>query len=121
MDSGVVKAQSSTSASGVYSIGIVDPAIPNVGASSGVVTLTSGNLGGATDNNSSGGPQAGQSITGTYSIDSTGLGLIPASCTPGTNCRLIFYVVSPTRAIVTQLQHSNGTAQANPAATPADQ
>jgi hypothetical protein len=120
-DSGLIQAQTSTSASGAYAIGIIDPAIPNVGASSGVVTLTSGNLGGATDNNSSGGTQANQSISGTYSIDSTGFGVIPSSCTPGTNCQFVFYVISPTEAVLTQLQHSNGTSQTNPAATPADQ
>lgn len=121
-DSGLVQSQTSTSASGAFAFGIVDPPDTNAGVDSGVVTLSSGNLAGATDNNSlSGGSQGNQAFSTTYSIDNTGLGHIPASCTPGTNCQLIFYVISPTRAVLTELAQSGGAAQTNPAVSTADQ
>ncbi len=121
VDSGFFQSQTGTSAGGAYAFGAVDPEDTNVGADSGVVTLTSGNITGTSDNNSSGGPQPNQSISTSYSVDSNGLGHIPSGCTPGTNCQLIFLVISPTKAILTELQHSNGTAQTNPAISPIDQ
>lgn len=121
-DSGLVQAQTAISASGMFAFGVLNPAEPNVGASSGVVTLSSGNITGISDNNSSGGgPQASQAISTTYSIDGIGLGHIPSGCTPGTNCQLIFYVVSPARAVLIELQNSGGTAQTNPAINTSDQ
>jgi hypothetical protein len=52
----------------------------------------------------------GQTQSLTYSIDNTGLGLIPSGCsitvTPIT-CNTAFYVISPTEAVVMDLQSSN--------------
>jgi hypothetical protein len=121
VDTGFFQAQTGTSAGGAYAFGTIDPQAMNVGADSGVVTLTSGSITGSSDNNSSGGQQVNQAISETYSVDANGLGHIPGGCTPGTNCQLIFLVVSPTKAVLTQLQHSDGSAQTNPAISPVDQ
>lgn len=120
VDSGFVQSQTGTSASGTYAFGIIDPAVAMVGGTSGVFTLSAPNITGASDSNSSSSLTPDQALSSTYSIGATGLGLIPASCTPGTNCQLIFYVVSPTRAILTELQHSSGV-QTHPGIATVDQ
>ena len=126
VDTGFVQSQSGATAGGTYAFGVIDPDEGNIGGNSGVVTLTSGSITGTSDNNSSGGgPQGNQPITATYSVDANGLGHIPSGCavtSNSTTCQLIFLVVSPTRAILTELLHSDGvTAQTSPAIMPADQ
>jgi hypothetical protein len=40
-------------------------------------------------------------ISSTYSIDSTGLGLLPAGCSiTGGTCQDVFFVVSPTKTVL---------------------
>ncbi|MCU1242723.1 MAG: hypothetical protein JWO71_3449 [Candidatus Acidoferrum typicum] len=56
---------------------------------------------GAIDKNSSGTLSAGSAITSTYSIDSTGLGLLPAGCSiAGGTCQDVFFIVWPSKAVL---------------------
>jgi hypothetical protein len=110
VDSGFFELQSTgpfsnSSANGMYALGEVDPATINAGVTSGVAIFTpaSTSIGVTYDANGSGGtPTAGTTQSLTYSIDSTGLGVIPSGCsinaTP-TNCDTMFYVISPTKAV----------------------
>ena len=126
VDTGFIQSQTGTTASGAFAFGVIDPEDVNASPNSGVVTLSSGSITGTSDNNSSGGggPQPNQAISTTYSVDANGLGHIPSGCaitSTSTTCQLIFVVVSPTRAFLTELQHSGGTAQTSPAINPVDQ
>jgi IPT/TIG domain len=83
-----------------YAFGTIQPGDTHVEDSSGVYNFDgSGNLTGTSDDNSTGngGPvNPDQSINYTYTIDSTGTGIMPAGCsfTAGT-CDYIFMVISP--------------------------
>ncbi len=100
---------STSSASGIYSLGLIDPVVAASGAISGIADFTSAttsiNL--TLDGNGGSGPVADQTQSLTYSIDSTGLGLIPSGCsisvTPPT-CDTAFYVISPTKAVAMDVQ-----------------
>ena len=103
---------SASSASGTYAFGEIDSELLDAGVDSGVATFTpaTASLGVTVDQNGSGGaPTLGTIQSLTYSIDSTGFGLIPSGCsttvTP-TTCNDIFYVISPTQAVVMDPQAS---------------
>jgi predicted nucleic acid binding AN1-type Zn finger protein len=94
---------SNSSASGVYAFGTLDPQVANASDGSGVANFASPNVNVTQDQNSNGTLNLGQTQSMTYSIDSTGLGVIPSGCsvsvTP-TTCQTIFFVISPTQAVV---------------------
>jgi hypothetical protein len=117
VDSGFFESQSSGpfstgSLAGTYALGNIDPVNSSVGAISGIAVFDSGSDGISLtlDGNGSGGPLADQLQSVTYSMDGTGLALIPSGCsitaTPIT-CDTAFYVVSPTKAVVMDLQSAN--------------
>jgi hypothetical protein len=111
VDSGFFQSQSgspfsNSSASGTYAFGPIDPENLNGADVSGVATFTpgAGSMSDTYDGNQSGGsPGLDHTESLTYSIDSTGLGMFPSGCsisvTPPT-CNQIFYVVSPTKAVL---------------------
>lgn len=127
VETGMLDPQSAKTASGTFAFGTIDPGASTVSDSVGVITLNSGNSTGTSDDNSSGSQNAGQAISGTYSIDSTGLILIPASCTPGggaSPCQNIGYVISSTKAAITSLESQSGATtqpQTNPSIQNMDQ
>ena len=103
---------SNSSASGAYAFGEIDPEILSAGVDSGmaIFTPTTTSISVTLDENGSGGaPTLGTQQSFTYSIDSTGQGLIPSGCsltaTPIT-CNDVFFVISPTRAVVMDPQAS---------------
>jgi hypothetical protein len=102
---------STSSASGTYAFGEIDPELLSAGATSGVATFTPAttSIGITLDANGGGGsPTPGGPQSLTYSIDSTGLGTIPSGCSISvTPCDTIFYVISPTRAVVMDPQSSS--------------
>jgi hypothetical protein len=116
VDTGVFQSQTggpftNSSASGTYAFATVDPQDLNVSDESGVATFASPNVSGTSDSNSNGsqnlnkpfGPQG-------YSVDSTGLGIIPSGCTisaTSTTCQTVFYVISPTKAVVMDTDPTN--------------
>jgi hypothetical protein len=120
VDSGFVQSQSGSpfsdsSVSGTYAFGPIDPQNLNGADVSGVATFTpaTGSESEAEDGNQSGGTLGlDNQQNHTYSIDSTGLGTFPSGCsisvTP-TSCRQLFYIVSPTQAVVINInpQSSN--------------
>lgn len=103
---------SSSSASGTYAIGYIDPQLPSVAAVSGVAVVTpaSNSISISLDGNVSGTTIVDQMQSATYSVDNTGLGLEPSGCsvtaTPIT-CTTAFYIVSPTTVITMDLQSAN--------------
>ena len=98
---GFVESQTSTSASGTFAFGRIDPQTTGLSDQSGVATLTSGTESGTTDINDRGVLKPNQTFSFTYSIDSTGLGHIPSGCTIGTTCQSVFLVISPTKTVST--------------------
>lgn len=121
-DSGVFQLQtggpfSTSSATGNYAFGTIDPEDSNGSVSSGVAAFTPAtstiNVTQDQNSNGGGGPQSG-SQSFTYTVDSTGLGMIPVSpatsCTisaTSTTCQTVFYIISPTKAVVMDTQSSN--------------
>jgi hypothetical protein len=126
VDSGFFQSQSggpftNTSASGTYAFGTIDPEDATATDESGVATFTSPNVSGTSDDNSNGSPPSPNNPFGPqgYSIDSTGLGLVPSGCTisaTSTTCQMIFYVISPTKAVVMAV----GSTNSNPSIQVAD-
>ena len=106
---------SNSSASGTYAVGAIDPENLNGADVSDVATFTpaTGSQNETYDGNQSGGsPGLDHQQTQSYSIDSTGLGMSPSGCSisgTSTTCRELFYIVSPTRAVVINInpQSSN--------------
>jgi hypothetical protein len=115
VDTGFFESQSGASPSnGPYAFGVLDPQSPNTGIISGMATFTTAtaSLGLTYDSNVSGGsPKLDITLQPpfTYSIDSTGFGLIPSGCsitvTPIT-CTNMFYVISPTESVLTSTDAS---------------
>ncbi|HKW17252.1 MAG TPA: Ig-like domain-containing protein [Terriglobales bacterium] len=103
---------STSSATGTYAIGFIDPELTTLGAVSGIATLTpaSNTISLTLDANVGGTSIVGQTQNQTYSIDSTGLVLEPLGCsisvTPPT-CDSVLYVISPTKAVSMDTQSSN--------------
>jgi hypothetical protein len=103
VESGFVESQTGTSLSGAFAFGTLDPQDKNTSDNSGVATFTSPNVNVTEDDNSNGSLTPGGIQNLTYSIDSTSLGGIPSGCTlsaTSTTCQTIFYVISPTKAVV---------------------
>jgi hypothetical protein len=100
---------SNSSVTGTYALGIIEP-VDSITLSGVAVFSSPDNIGVTSDGNGSGGPTGGQVQTLTYSIGSTGLGLIPSGCsitvTPIT-CDTAFYILSSTQVIAMDLQSAN--------------
>lgn len=123
VDSGFVQSQSGSpfsdsSASGTYAFGTIDPEVAATTDNSGVATFTPpSTLSIISDANSSGTLSPDQTQSLSYSVDSTGLGMIPSSgssCTvsaTSTTCQTIFYVISPSKAVVMDTTSSNPKVQ----------
>jgi len=121
VDSGFFQSQTgspfgNTSANGMYGSGEIDPEVAGNGAQSGVATFTPGTttVSVTQDTNNNGTLNPNQTMSFSYSIDTTGLGLIPpsgsSSCTVSalsTTCQVIFYVISPTKVVVMDTQSSS--------------
>jgi hypothetical protein len=102
---------SNSSASGTYAFGALDPQHANVSDNSGVATFDGVSaITGTSDDNSRGSLSPNGTFNQTYSVDSTGLGHILSGCTitaTSTTCQTIFYVISPTRAVVMDVSSTN--------------
>jgi Bacterial Ig-like domain (group 2) len=109
-----------------YALGAIQLEDPTVDLDSGVDNFDGvGTITGTNDDNSTGSGGSlnpNGSINDTYSIDATGTGSIPAGCsfTAGT-CDLIFIVISPTKAVLTDAKPLSGTSNADPSLRIADQ
>jgi hypothetical protein len=119
VDTGFFQSQSGSpftnaSASGTYAFGTVDPQDSNVSMNSGVALFATPNVTVTEDDNSNGSQNSDQTQSITYSVDSTGLGHLPSGCTVSSNsttCSTVFYVISPTKAVVMDTGSSNAKAQ----------
>jgi hypothetical protein len=120
VDTGVFQSQSgspfsNSSASGTYAFGTVDPQDANIGDNSGMLAFATPNVTDTEDDNSNGSQSAGQTQTLAYSVDSTGLGQVsPSGCTissTSTTCDVVFYVISPTKAVIMDAKSTNSKAQ----------
>jgi hypothetical protein len=112
VDSGFFQSQtggsfSSSTVSGTYAYGVIDPEAAGSSIFSGVALFANPNLTVTEDDNSDGTLTVGSAQNFTYSVDSTGLGEIPVppatSCTvsaSSTTCQTLFYLISPTKAVV---------------------
>jgi hypothetical protein len=125
-DDGLMEAQTATSAaSGTYTTGTFDPQTAGVSDNVGVVTLTSGSATSTDDNNSQGTLSPNNAGTSTYSVDSTGVFFLPASCTPGaitgTICEKIGTIVTPSKIVVMNANPSGAGGTSNPALKILDQ
>jgi len=112
---------SSSTPSGTYACGVIDPEVAGSKIYSGVAVFANPNVTLTGDSNSDGTLTVDSTENDTYSVDSTGLGMIPpsgsSSCTvaaSSTTCQSLFYLISPTQAAV-----MDGTAT-NPKLTLAD-
>jgi hypothetical protein len=129
VEAGVLEPQTSTAApSGIYSFGTIAPDSNN-GQNDGVATFSGSPLAISviSDNNGGGNLSAGQTFGPLgVSVDSNGLGSIGTSgCTIGatgsSGCQLIFYVISPTRAVLLELLNDSLQVPNNPSLQIADQ
>lgn len=115
---GFFQSQTSTSASGTYAFGTVDPQDPSLSDNSGVAAFATPNVNVTEDDNSNGSQNADQAQSFTFTVDSTGLGEVlqppQISCTisaTSTTCGTVFYVISPTKAVVMDTGTTNPKAQ----------
>ncbi len=104
---------SDSTATGTYAYGSIDPENPNGADTSGVATFTpaTDDLSIIYDGNQTGGtPGLDHTQSLTYSVDSTGLGMIPSGCsisvTPPT-CQMLFYIISPIQAALINTQSTS--------------
>ncbi len=122
VDSGVFQSQSggpftNSSAGGAYAFGTIDPQDANGSDNSGLASFATPNISVTEDDNGNGSQNTGQTQSFTYSIDATGLGMIPSSgssCTisaSSTTCQTVFYVISPTKAVIMDTGSSNPKVQ----------
>ncbi|HXM98965.1 MAG TPA: Ig domain-containing protein, partial [Candidatus Dormibacteraeota bacterium] len=97
-----------SSANGTYAFGTMWPSVVSVTQNTGVATFTAPNINATSDAASPVGRSPNATFTSTYSVDPTGLGVIPAGCSIlGGTCQTIFYVISPTKAVVFTVQPTN--------------
>jgi hypothetical protein len=110
---------SNSSAIGTFALGTTNPDGLSVSDQSAVATFDGTSSFSATSDNNFTGSLLPNHIFGpmSYSVDSTGLGLIPANCSIGTTCQTIFYIISPTKAVVMNV----GTTNTNPSIQVSDQ
>jgi large repetitive protein len=117
-DDGLMELQTATSVSnGAYVDGTIDPQTAGVNDKSGIVAFSSGNATATDDSNSQGTLTPNSAGASTYSVDSTGVFFLPASCTPATNCEKIGTVVSSSEIILMDAKSTN----TNPALQVVDQ
>jgi hypothetical protein len=119
---------SSASANGTYAFGTIQPDVLGISDESGIAIFnsTTTQVSGTSDNNSSGTLNPANTFgPSSYSVDSTGLGVIPAGCsidgaveTDGT-CQNVFYIISPTEAVV--IDATSSTTPTNPQLEVAEQ
>jgi hypothetical protein len=119
---------STPSANGTYAFGTIQPDQVSVSDESGIAIFNKNTVqvNVTSDNNSSGTLNpAGSFGPFSYSVDSTGLGLIPAGCnidgTTGQDgtCQSFFYIISATKAVV--IDATSSVAITNPHLQTADQ
>jgi hypothetical protein len=110
---------------GAYVDGTIDPQTAGVSDNVGVFTLTSGSATSTDDNNSQGTLSPNNAGTSTYSVDSTGVFFLPASCTPGaitgTICEKIGTIVTGSKIVVMNANPSGAGGTSNPALKILDQ
>lgn len=122
VDSGFVESQtggpfSASSVSGTYAFGTIHPEGTGVSDGAGVAAFDGVSaVSGTSDDNSGGSLSPNGAFGQSYSVGSTGLVLIPANCTIGTTCQTLMYIISPTKAVVTDID----TTSTNPAIQIAD-
>jgi large repetitive protein len=125
-EDGFLEAQTATSVTnGNYVTGTFDPQTAGVSDNVGVVALTSGSATSTDDNNSQGTLSPNNAGTSTYSVDSTGVVFLPASCTPGattgTICEKIGTIVTSSKIVVMNANPSGAGGTSNPAIKILDQ
>lgn len=125
-DDGLLELQTTTAVSnGAYVDGTIDPQTGGLGGvtdKSGIVALSSPNATATDDSNSQGTLSPNSAGTNTYSVDSTGVMLLPASCTPGTNCEKIGAVVTGSKIVLMDAKSSSTqSGTTNPALQVVDQ
>jgi len=122
-DDGLMELQTTTSVSnGAYVDGTIDPQTAGVTDKSGIVAFSSPNATATDDSNAQGTLTPNSAGASTYSVDSTGVFFLPASCTPGTNCEKIGTVITGSKIILMDAKSSStqgGTT--NPALEVVDQ
>jgi hypothetical protein len=119
-DDGLMELQTATSVTnGAYVDGTIDPQTAGVSDNVGVFTLTSGSATSTDDNNSQGTLSPNNAGTSTYSVDSTGVFFLPASCTPGattgTICEKIGTIVTSSKIVVMNANPGGAGGTSNPA------
>jgi hypothetical protein len=116
VDSGFLQSQtggpfSDSSATGTYAFGLAEPDLASLGVFSGVATFASNSFSSTLVGITSGVSEVGeQQPSATYSIDGTGLGLIPSGCSISAapiSCDTAFFVISPTEAVLMDLQSAH--------------
>jgi large repetitive protein len=108
VDDGIMELQTTTTAANAtYSAGGFNPQTAGVSDKESVVTLASGNASSTDDDNSQGTLTPGSTGSSTYSVDSTGVFFLPASCTPNTNCEKIGTVVTGSKIIIMDAKSSS--------------
>lgn len=101
-----------SSASGIYEEGGIDPEVSTVTDDSGDANAAPATttLSGISDKNVQGTLTPDNAFSGTYSIDSTGLGLAPSGYTlmgASANCSKLFVVISPKKAVAMSVAPSD--------------
>jgi hypothetical protein len=121
-DDGIFESQTTTSlANGTYAFGTTDPQTAGVSDKAGVASFTTGNVTATNDTNSQGSLSPNNTSSSTDSVDATGVLLLPASCTPGTNCEKIGIVVTGSKIILMDGNASSTGGTTNPALQILDQ
>ena len=121
-DDGLMELQTTTSVSnGAYVDGTIDPQTAGVTDKSGIVAFSSPNATATDDSNAQGTLSPNSAGASTYSVDSTGVVFLPASCTPGTNCEKIGTVVTGSKIIMMNAKSSSAGGTTNPALQVVDQ
>jgi hypothetical protein len=116
---------STSSASGTYAFGTIQPDEASISLEAGFATFVNPSVSGKSDKNASGTLKTSTFGPNNYDVDNTGLGRVPAGCningTNGTDgtCGTIFYIISPTRAVV--LDASASTTPTHPQLEVAEQ
>ena len=105
--------------------GAIDPQTAGVSDKVGILALSSGNGTDTEDSNSQGTLSPNNASTGTYSVDSTGVFFLPASCVPGATtgiiCEKIGAVVTGSKIVVMDANPSSAGGTTNPAVKVLDQ
>jgi Putative Ig domain len=121
-DDGLLELQTTTSlANGTYTFGTTDPQTAGVSDKAGLATFTTGNVTATNDTNSQGSLSPNNTSSSTDSVDATGVLLLPASCTLGTNCEKIGVVVTGSKVILMDGKASSAGGSTNPALQVMDQ